>query len=77
MFGQPQPPQVQYPAAQNVANTSPVQNFYAAIAKCSIFGDDRDALMARWNLLQASWGYGKIYYQQNVPPLTVEQTNPM
>ena len=77
MFGTQQPPQQQYLPAPNVANNVPPPNFYAAIARCSIFGDDRDALMARWNLLQASWGFGKIYYQPNAPPLPVEQTNPM
>ena len=76
MFGtQPTapPPAMAAPVPTNI----PPQNFYGAIARCSIFGDDRDALMARWNLLQASWGFGKIYYQQAAPPLPVEQTNPM
>ena len=66
-----------YVPAPNVTSNVPPQNFYGAVARCSIFGDDRDALMARWNLLQASWGFGKIYFQQAAPPLAVEQTNPM
>ena len=76
MFGTEQvaqPPVMAAPVPTNI----PPQNFYGAIARCSIFGDDRDALMARWNLLQASWGFGKIYYQPSAPPLPVEQSNPM
>ena len=61
----------------NAISANPTQAFYGAVAKCSIFGDDRDALIARWNLLQASWGFGKICYNQNAPPLPIEQTNPM
>ena len=76
-FGIQQATQNSYASAPNAPINHPPQNFYGAIARCSIFGDDRDALMARWNLLQASWGFGKIYYQQNAPPLAVEQTNPM
>jgi len=42
-----------------------------------VFGDDRDTLVARWNLLQASWGVGRIYTTATNPPLSVDQTNPV
>ena len=77
LFGANTVAQGTYGPNPNLVSSVPPPNFYGAVAKCSIFGDDRDALMARWNLLQASWGFGKIYFQQNSPPLTVEQTNPM
>jgi len=30
-----------------------------------IFGDERDAIIAKWNQLQALWGSGKGYYNRN------------
>lgn len=50
---------------------------YGAAVRCNVFGDDRDAILARWNLLQASWGSGKIYASKSTPPLPVDQTNPI
>jgi nuclear pore complex protein Nup54 len=29
-----------------------------------VFGDERDAVLAKWNQLQAHWGKGKGYYYQ-------------
>ena len=49
---------------------------YGAAVRCNVFGDDRDTLLARWNLLQASWGTGRIYSAKSTPPLPVDQTNP-
>ncbi len=48
-----------------------------AIMRCSMFGDDRDNLLARWNLLQASWGVGKAYYAPTQPPVVLTSDNPM
>ncbi|KAI8429683.1 hypothetical protein MSG28_000252 [Choristoneura fumiferana] len=30
----------------------------AAVFNCSVFGDERDQVLAKWNLLQAQWGIG-------------------
>ena len=45
--------------------------------RVSLFGDDRDNLLARWNLLQASWGVGKAFYAQNQAPLSLNNENPL
>ena len=66
---QPQPAQNQVPQGPEAV--------YAAALRCSVFGDDRDALLARWNLLQGSWGSGKIYYSKAAQPLVVDGSNPL
>lgn len=48
-----------------------------SIMRVSLFGDDRDNLLARWNLLQASWGVGKAFYAQNQAPLALNNENPL
>ena len=48
-----------------------------SIMRVSLFGDDRDNLLARWNLLQASWGVGKAFYAQNQAPLSLNNENPL
>ena len=42
-----------------------------------MFGDDRDNLLARWNLLQASWGIGKAYFTNNQQPVNLNSDNPL
>jgi len=68
-FGQPQPsinPQQQSAEA-----------LYNAVAQPCLFGggDERDALLARWNAVQASWGAGKAFYALNAPPLALTAEN--
>lgn len=36
-----------------------------AITLPQIYGDERDAIIAKWNQLQAYWGTGKGYFSQN------------
>lgn len=36
-----------------------------AVSLPQIFGDERDAVIAKWNQIQALWGTGKGYYNQN------------
>jgi nuclear pore complex protein Nup54 len=70
-FGQPQ--QQQQP--QQPALT-PEQIFLQSIYNVSIFGDERDTSIARWNYLQAQWGSGgKAFYSQNNPPVDIEPQN--
>ena len=45
--------------------------------RVSMFGDDRDNLLARWNLLQASWGIGKAYFANNQQPVNLNSDNPL
>ncbi|XP_045203679.2 nuclear pore complex protein Nup54-like [Mercenaria mercenaria] len=44
------------PAAEELAKIS------KAVSQPQIFGDERDAVIAKWNQLQAHWGKGKGYY---------------
>lgn len=44
------------PAADLLAKTA------QAVHQPQIFGDERDAVIAKWNQLQAQWGRGKGYY---------------
>eukprot|EP00096_Caligus_rogercresseyi_P009135 TRINITY_DN3049_c0_g1_i2.p1 TRINITY_DN3049_c0_g1~~TRINITY_DN3049_c0_g1_i2.p1 ORF type:complete len:135 (-),score=33.47 TRINITY_DN3049_c0_g1_i2:68-436(-) len=70
---QPQQPLGTYPIQQqqHQQQHAPVQQpqsldlLYSSILQCSVFGDDRDGLLGRWNLLQASWGSGKAALNQN------------
>ena len=52
-------------------------HIFYSIMRVSLFGDDRDNLLARWNLLQASWGVGKAFYAQNQAPLSLNNENPL
>ena len=45
--------------------------------RVSMFGDDRDNLLARWNLLQASWGVGKAFYANGQQPVNLNSENPL
>jgi len=35
-----------------------------AVSMPQIFGDERDAVIAKWNQLQALWGKGKGYFSR-------------
>lgn len=52
------------------------QIIYNSIFNCNVFGDERDTILAKWNLLQASWGTGKGYYTQSQPPVNYTPHNP-
>ena len=73
MAGQPQPTQA---VAQAPAG-NPVEQLYSAVLQVSVFGDERDAILARWNMLQASWGSGKAVYSQTMPPIDLNAQNPL
>lgn len=38
--------------------TSAQEALVAAVFNCCVFGDERDQVLAKWNLLQAQWGTG-------------------
>ena len=48
----------QLDTATKLANTA------RAVSVPLVFGDERDAVLAKWNQLQAFWGTGKGYYTQ-------------
>lgn len=49
--------------------------FAESIYNVSIFGDERDVVIAKWNYLQAMWGNGKAYYAKNLPAVDITPQN--
>ncbi|KAG7320745.1 hypothetical protein KOW79_015160 [Hemibagrus wyckioides] len=67
LFGQ----QAQAPAQSNhLINTA------SALSAPTLLNDERDAILAKWNQLQAFWGTGKGYFNNNIPPVDFTQENP-
>lgn len=67
LFGQ----QGQAPAQSNqLINTA------SALNAPTLLNDERDAILAKWNQLQAFWGTGKGYFNNNIPPVDFTQENP-
>uniref|UniRef100_T1GKX4 Protein kinase domain-containing protein n=1 Tax=Megaselia scalaris TaxID=36166 RepID=T1GKX4_MEGSC len=54
---------------------SPDEAFAQSIFNVSIFNDERDATIAKWNFLQASWGTGKSFYSQAAVPVEITPDN--
>ncbi|CAH0747548.1 unnamed protein product [Diatraea saccharalis] len=72
-FGQ----QVQQQQQQSQGPTTAHEALVAAVFNCCVFGDERDQVLAKWNLLQAQWGTGQAYYNRNAPPLDLNEQNPL
>ncbi|XP_022227777.2 probable nucleoporin Nup54 isoform X1 [Drosophila obscura] len=66
MLGQPQ---------QQPAPISADEAFAQSILNVSIFGDERDNIVAKWNYLQSMWGTGKLFYSQSAPPVDITPEN--
>ncbi|XP_017145855.1 probable nucleoporin Nup54 [Drosophila miranda] len=66
MLGQPQ---------QQPAPISADEAFAQSILNVSIFGDERDSIVAKWNYLQSMWGTGKLFYSQSAPPVDITPEN--
>ncbi len=58
MFGMQQQQQQQQAAAMPATD-----NLMNSLVSAQIFNDDRDLILAKWNQLQAFYGFGKIFYQ--------------
>lgn len=54
---------------------NPDECFAQSIFNVSIFGDERDTVLAKWNYLQAMWGTGKAFYNQNAAPIEITPQN--
>ena len=75
-FGQPQQQmQQQQQQQQQHQALSPEEVFSQSIFNVSIFGDERDTTLARWNYLQALLGTGKAFYSQSQPPVDINPQN--
>lgn len=66
MMGQPQMQTPQMTAEEAFAQS---------IFNVSIYGDERDSIIAKWNYLQAMWGTGKSFYSQTAPPVEITPQN--
>jgi nuclear pore complex protein Nup54 len=53
-----------------------LQQLLLAVSQPSVFGDERDALVAKWNALQALWGTGRGYLSQAGQYVDFTRTNP-
>lgn len=40
-------------------------NMASALSAPLVLGDERDAVLAKWNQIQAFWGTGKGYYRKD------------
>lgn len=59
------------PTPENIA-----QQVLASFYAINIFGDERDDVLKKWNMLQACWGTGKGYYNPTQPPIEYNNQNP-
>ena len=50
---------------------------YQSVMQVQLFNDTRDGIIAKLNMLQASWGQGKAFYSNQSQPLTLAQDNPL
>lgn len=73
-LGQPLMQQQQLQLQQQPA-MNPDEAFAESIYNVSIFGDERDIVIAKWNYLQAMWGSGKAFYAKNLPPVEITSQN--
>ncbi|XP_041974381.1 probable nucleoporin Nup54 [Aricia agestis] len=74
-FGQQQ--QQQQMQQQQQGPTNAHEALVTAVFNCCVFGDERDQVLAKWNLLQAQWGTGQAYYSRNAPALELNEQNPL
>ncbi|XP_063066762.1 nucleoporin p54 [Engraulis encrasicolus] len=70
LFGQPAA------QAQASAQSSQLIHTASALSAPTLLGDERDAILAKWNQLQAFWGTGKGFFNNNIPPVDFTQENP-
>ncbi|XP_006626654.1 nucleoporin p54 isoform X3 [Lepisosteus oculatus] len=62
--------------AQPPSQSNQLINTASALSAPTLLGDERDAILAKWNQLQAFWGTGKGYFNNNIPPVEFTQENP-
>ncbi|KAK3555682.1 hypothetical protein QTP86_028641 [Hemibagrus guttatus] len=62
--------------AQATAQSNHLINTASALSAPTLLNDERDAILAKWNQLQAFWGTGKGYFNNSIPPVDFTQENP-
>ncbi|XP_060687946.1 nucleoporin p54 isoform X3 [Hemiscyllium ocellatum] len=63
-------------AIQPPTQSAQLINTASALSAPTLLGDERDAILAKWNQLQAFWGTGKGYFHNNLAPVEFTQENP-
>ncbi|CAF0960309.1 unnamed protein product [Brachionus calyciflorus] len=66
LFGSTQQKPALTTTTQQVQQTAPVSEqdaLITALVNPQVFNDERDAILAKWNQLQAFYGFGKMFYQ--------------
>lgn len=56
--------------AQQPSTLSDVDILTNALANASVYNDERDLILAKWNQLQAFYGNGKVFYQNSAIDIT-------
>lgn len=63
-------------AAAAAPSASNITNLATALSLPTVFNDERDTILAKWNQLQAFWGTGKGYFSATAPPVVFTTENP-
>jgi len=58
------------------APANALTNIGTAVTLPTLFNDERDVVIAKWNQLQAFWGTGKGYYTQQGDAVEFKPDNP-
>ena len=63
-------------ASQQQNGAIALANMATAVSLPVIFGDERDAILAKWNQLQAFWGTGKGFFNREGAAVDFSPDNP-
>ncbi|KAH8024928.1 hypothetical protein HPB51_002342 [Rhipicephalus microplus] len=63
-------------AGTTAAAASNLTNLATALSLPTVFNDERDNILAKWNQLQAFWGTGKGFFSATAPPVVFTTENP-
>ncbi|KAF5273041.1 hypothetical protein FQR65_LT04783 [Abscondita terminalis] len=64
-------------AVGSTPQSNTIQQTLASFYAINIFGDERDTVLKKWNMLQACWGSGRGFYNASQPPVDYNFTNPL
>ena len=62
--------------AQQQNESVQLANMAMAVSLTNIYGDERDTILAKWNQIQAFWGSGKGYFNQQGDAVNFTPDNP-
>ena len=65
-----------YAAQQQQPSLVNAANVYSAVSAPTLFGDERDAIVAKWNQLQSFWGTGRGYFNHQGQYVDFTPDNP-